>query len=323
MIRDWSIPGEVKAVEPRPTDIERMCWIRPYVRQSSMDVRPKWQTGPRRLLDFLMVHIISGEGSFIVDNVRYPVAENSLVWIPPDTEHEMYGESPRMELGYIHFDLIYDPERSHWDAMIPERVCNLNRYRKLLHPEIPDEEIRSWSGELFHGNTPLAIRQLFHQIIQTHRREGRHTLQLGGMLTELVALISEERNYPANKIKQIQLFRKAASAISEATDREPDLKKLAAELKISTSHLRNLFHYYRNCSPRAFHQMARISKGCELLSYTDMNISEIADALGFGSIYSFSRAFKSVMGMSPSRFRSCDLADENSDRPSRRNREDG
>ena len=303
MNRSWSIPGEVKAIEPRSLDRERMGWLRPYVRQSSLDVRLKWQTGARRLLDFLLVHIISGDGLFIVDHVKYQVSENSLVWIPPDTDHEMYGYGPRMELGYIHFDLIYDPERSHWDAMIPDRVCNLTRYKTLLHPAIPDAEIASWSGVLFRGNTPPPVARQIHQIIQLHRREGRHTLQLSAMQMELVAMISDARSRSSHQTKQIQLFQKAAQAISEAVDREPDLQKLAADLKISSSHLRNLFHHYRNCSPREFHQMARISKGCELLSYTDLNISEIADELGFGSIYSFSRAFKSVMGMSPSRFR--------------------
>lgn len=280
-----------------------MNWLRPYVRQSSLDLRTQWQTSKRRLLDYLLVHIISGEGLFIVDNVRYQVKENTLVWIPPNTDHEMYGVSPSMQLGYIHFDLIYDPERSHWNAMIPGRVCDLSNYRELLHPEIPDDEVASWSGVLFSGNTPPQLTQLIHRIILTHRREGRHTLQLGAMLMEMIALISEEKKQPVEKIKQLQLFRKTAMRIAEATDQELNLKSLAKELKISTSHLRYLFHYYRNCSPRAYHQMVRISKGCELLSYTEMNVSEVADALGFGSIYSFSRAFKGIMNMSPSQFR--------------------
>jgi AraC-like DNA-binding protein len=33
--------------------------------------------------------------------------------------------------------------------------------------------------------------------------------------------------------------------------------------------------------------------------FSDVNVSEIADALGFSNVHNFSRAFKSAMGVSP------------------------
>jgi AraC-like DNA-binding protein len=48
---------------------------------------------------------------------------------------------------------------------------------------------------------------------------------------------------------------------------------------------------------------SRMNRACALLGDSTMNVSEVAAACGFGSLYSFSRAFKKRRGLSPSAFR--------------------
>ena len=48
---------------------------------------------------------------------------------------------------------------------------------------------------------------------------------------------------------------------------------------------------------------ARLNDAMALLHETHLAISEIAEASGFDSPYSFSRAFKQATGEAPSRFR--------------------
>ena len=56
-------------------------------------------------------------------------------------------------------------------------------------------------------------------------------------------------------------------------------------------------------SPSEYVAELRISKAKELLLNEDINISEIAQECGFSSLYSFSRAFKENVGISPIKFR--------------------
>ena len=48
----------------------------------------------------------------------------------------------------------------------------------------------------------------------------------------------------------------------------------------------------------------RISEACNLLRETDKKIADISEDVGFGTIRSFNRSFKLIMGMSPAEYRS-------------------
>ena len=141
------LPGELSIIKPSQETASRMTTLRPYVRQSGNHVRPKWHIGNRKLLDYLMVAILSGSGRFTVGDKTFSVGPDNVIWIPPDTVHEMRGDAG-MHLIYIHFDLIYAPERSHWNAFIPPGTLDLSEYAETMHPQVKDPVIGKWCGRL-------------------------------------------------------------------------------------------------------------------------------------------------------------------------------
>ncbi len=52
----------------------------------------------------------------------------------------------------------------------------------------------------------------------------------------------------------------------------------------------------------------RIERAKLLLEHGSLSVFEISDAVGFGSIYYFSRAFKEIVGISPTEYRICALS---------------
>jgi len=81
------------------------------------------------------------------------------------------------------------------------------------------------------------------------------------------------------------------------------LDELASMSNVSKFHLIHQFKKKYGLSPIQYHQKARIGKARELIRSTNQSLSEIADALGFESIHSFSRTFKKVDGLPPSFYR--------------------
>ena len=57
------------------------------------------------------------------------------------------------------------------------------------------------------------------------------------------------------------------------------------------------------CVEKHYINSLRIRKACEMLTYTDLFISEIAAMNGFGSISQFNRVFQAQKGMTPSQYR--------------------
>lgn len=83
----------------------------------------------------------------------------------------------------------------------------------------------------------------------------------------------------------------------------PTVQYIAGELNISPSYLSSLLAAHTGRSAQQHIHDKLIEKAKEMLSTTDLSISEIAYHLGFGHPQSFTRLFKLKTDISPSMFR--------------------
>ena len=80
-------------------------------------------------------------------------------------------------------------------------------------------------------------------------------------------------------------------------------ESIANELGMSTSYVQHLYKDFFHVSIQQDIIWGRISYASNLLETSDFTISEIADACGYDNVEHFSRQFKKVQGMTPSKFR--------------------
>lgn len=104
--------------------------------------------------------------------------------------------------------------------------------------------------------------------------------------------------------------RVANSALAEAIDvmesnlEEPvPLSDLTDSIGVSGKQMQRLFRTYLNTSPTQYYVRARLELARRLLIQSDMSITEVAIASGFGSLAHFSRSYRSEFGMPPTRHR--------------------
>lgn len=81
------------------------------------------------------------------------------------------------------------------------------------------------------------------------------------------------------------------------------VSQAAEASNISEVYFRKLFKEKHNVSPYQYINDARINRSKRLLLNDGENISDIAAACGFSSVYCFSRSFKKAVGLSPSQFK--------------------
>ncbi|MBE6611600.1 MAG: helix-turn-helix transcriptional regulator, partial [Ruminococcaceae bacterium] len=81
------------------------------------------------------------------------------------------------------------------------------------------------------------------------------------------------------------------------------LDDVACFINISSCYLSSLFTEYAGCSFVKFLRQLRIDKAKQALSETNRSVLQIAHDCGFGSISTFERAFRTVVGISPTDFR--------------------
>jgi AraC-like DNA-binding protein len=78
-----------------------------------------------------------------------------------------------------------------------------------------------------------------------------------------------------------------------------DLEALAQELGVSYSRFRFAFKKQTGYSPREFENIIKLNRARDLLLREANSVTETASALGYSTVYYFSRAFKKQFGQSP------------------------
>ena len=105
----------------------------------------------------------------------------------------------------------------------------------------------------------------------------------------------------SNKYKVIEESEKYL--VAHAFEKNITITEIAKESNVSEVYFRRLFKEKYNISPYEYINELRIKKSKEMLLYNDENIGEIAEKCGFLNIYTFSRYFKNLVGVSPNKFR--------------------
>jgi AraC-like DNA-binding protein len=109
--------------------------------------------------------------------------------------------------------------------------------------------------------------------------------------------------------KKSQLIEKIKNSIIEIVHHQDDPHKighlsdqLPRLLGHSYSYLSSFFSEMEGITIEKYLILQKIEKAKELLSYSEMNVSEISYQLNYSSSQHLSRQFKSITGMSPSEF---------------------
>lgn len=296
------IPGQLLHTPPPPAEQHRIRTLCPYVREAKELFRSTWQLGPRKLFDFLLVHFLEGTGQFTVAEKTFDVSSGDLIWIPPDTLHEMRGDAPGTTLQYIHFDLFYDPDRSHWSANFPGGTTNLSQWPERMHPPVQDPILGSWRGKLQGGN-PAFVTETLRRIVLEFTRRQSSGLSLSGQVSQLIGHLIDGHPDSSLTARQTLAMENAMQTIQRRGHEKLSLEQLARQHGLSQTHFRKLFHEHAGCSPREAHIRAKMRTACDFLIYSDLSISEVADRLGFTSIHNFSRAFRKAIGQPPTSYR--------------------
>jgi AraC family transcriptional regulator, regulatory protein of adaptative response / DNA-3-methyladenine glycosylase II len=96
---------------------------------------------------------------------------------------------------------------------------------------------------------------------------------------------------------------RALRLISEGVMDESGLEELSARLGVGSRHLRRLFAEHLGVSPLAIARARRVHFAARLIQETELPITEIAFAAGFGSVRQFNHAVLSAFGQSPTQIR--------------------
>lgn len=237
-----------------------------------------FEASGRRVLDeFQIVFIESGSGQF--ESARVPSqrvhAGSALLLFPGEWHHY----SPSCETGWreswVGFKGSDATRVMHQFFRPQEAVLKTGRSAELI--DLFDR-LLSWAGQETAGSDQIAASHI--------------PLVLAFLKAEL-----EDSETPEHSNEAI--VRRAKAAMLQKLDQRTNLEDLARELGCSYSRFRFAFKRQTGYAPREFENRIKLNRSRDLLLHNRLSVSETADALGFSSVFYFSRAFKRAFGKSP------------------------
>lgn len=239
--------------------------------------------GPRTIPDFELILLVAGKFSYLkcATGEKTELREGRVICIPPGEKHVFKCESGYYQpvIACIHLDL-------------DEGSFLFNEYSLATLPPL----VTNIRGD-------AAVHELFRNCRNTFDGFGKYREKiLNTIAQELWLRLAEywegasERTLPP-RIREMILFLEKNIAAS------PTRHELAKKFGITPEHVNALFKKELGISPSKFLKRIKIYQACRLLREDGLSIKETAHRLDFYDEFHFSKAFKQIMGASPSKFK--------------------
>lgn len=234
---------------------------------------------------FIIVLSISGSGGVVINNNLFQIEPGHGAIIFPHQSH-FYVQFKKESISWLFIGFEFDDE----NALLPLRDSpfRIDNISETLLQELLGNYLKTMDSES-NSNTTLSI-QLARLI--------DHIL---GLKLENAPNIFDTNSSPSHK--KMNFLSKINRYIYDHIHEAIRINDLARHVCISESHLRKTIREVVGVSLGELIQRTQIHKSCALLKDTDMNITAIAEACGFSSIHTFSRAFKKRTKKTPSEYR--------------------
>lgn len=231
--------------------------------------------------EYILLYCLEGQGNIDIYDKSIVLSANEFFIIPPNIPHHYKSSTT-------------NPWSIYWAHFSGETADHLySRYTKQtdLKPiKIPFNEHKS--------DQFLKIIQLLENSYDDAHLE-LSNLYLFQFITTLIyqPLITNitETNDPVSK---------SINFMKENVDQSLTIAELAEQQSLSISRYSEIFKQQTGSSPINYFIHLKMQKSCQFLYFTNMSIKEIAASVGFSDPYYFSRMFKKVLGISPSKYKS-------------------
>lgn len=280
--------------------------LSPYIRRAWYNtLRPGEQIGPRVIFDYELVLIKEGNAVITIEDRKYFAGPGDMFIFRPNQRH-IIQVTPNMPLiqPHIHFDLAYYENRARVPVSYNDMESIPSEQLSYFREDTLDHFLSPFPSHL-HPNNELYIEQLLFNII--HAVESprpfneiylqRLFLELWEQVLLEVLYANRQTNNQENTAARIKQF-------IDHNDSNPlTLDEIVQATHFSKSYISRIFQEKYGTSPIRYHAVVQIQKAKQMILFTNMSLSEIAEAVGFESLQDFSRVFRKIDNHSPSFYR--------------------
>lgn len=263
-----------------------------YIRRALLSDYPEYAALAHWHDDIEIIYVMYGEMQYNINGEIITLRENNGVFV--NTRQMHFGFSPdKKECDFIcvrlHPLILCATSAYERDYVLPV-LHNRNAAFIKLSADVPwQKEIFEIIGNMYsvkdEKSAPLKIQNMFLNI-----------------WIHLYENISYE-NSPKTQNTDLSVLKNMIGFIQRNYAVKISLAEIAAAGAVGQSKCCKVFAKYIGQTPNVYLTGYRLNKSIELLKNTDMSMTEIADAVGFGGSSYYAETFRKWRGKSPSEYR--------------------
>lgn len=245
-----------------------------------------------------LVVVTEGTGVQWIDGMDFPVMAGDVFLLQGKKQH-YFKERNKLALLNVMFDL------EHLSLPMVE-LKKIPGYHAMFILEPSYRERHKFESRLHLSRIALAHCEALILTIKEEcdKKELGHEAALLGMIVELMVYLS--RQYSETNTTSGQALLRVGKVIAKLESdykRQWKLEELAKIAFMSENNLLLVFKDATGRTPIDYLLRIRIQKAMEMLFETNLNISEIAENVGFSDSNYFSRCFKKFANITPRAYR--------------------
>ncbi len=234
------------------------------------------------LAENFLFYCVDGEGWYELDKQRYVVKANEFFILPQHRKHA-YGSSTNhpWTIYWIHFGGEALPQFNKTPAVVqhfkPSYIKNNGDILPIFDKIYKTLELGYSTDNLLFANMCLS-----------------HFLAL---------FIYNAKYYIQTETDKVDFIDSAILYMQEQLLKNISLSDLSKKYNYSVSRFSNLFKQKTGYAPIDYFLQMKMQKACQQLDFTSDSIKSIAYEMGFDDPYYFSKRFRTVIGVSPKKYR--------------------
>lgn len=248
---------------------------------------------PRSIGKNLFIFIIDGEATFCIEKTIYEVSAGDILIIPAETLYIAKTEN-FCEYFFFHFSGKIDKTE------ITPNFSTINDSFSFSLQEFKHKYIyfnlKNSNNDIFNKVYTSIINCMEYRSYST--QSGR--LLLDAEFSKIMFLLGGIVERAHNNIPTV--VRKMIIYIKKNLTKPLSLSEISSQCSVSAPYASRIFKKYMNMTVTEYINSEKLYYACELIVNTSMNISEIADYLGYCDVFYFSKLFTKKFGIPPSKY---------------------
>lgn len=246
--------------------------------------RNTMNTFQRRLPYYVMSYHKKGEAKLRVADKVYTITPGTVVIIPPNTVHDHFKDTEEETVFlWCHFTFTIGGVIDVLKIFNLPMISLLENSREFEKAFVEFKESTNKPGLLSHTILRKAkahelLYLLLEGTVNSHNQEFFNAYQNGEFIQVLTQIV-------------------------EHPEKEISLTDLSEQFHLHPTYICNRFKELFGKSPLQVHRELKIQRAKALLQTSGTSVTEIALSLGFSGTPSFTRLFKSYVGISPTQYR--------------------